>query len=866
MTLVIEGTDLSADAELISRRLSLVSELDRDFESTPERIAFRFRLNPDELPGWHALRVRTGGGISNASIFVVGVIPEAEEAEPNGSPLEAMPISYPVTLNGSLGPADRDLFRFTARKGKRLAFEVEARRLGSAVDPTLILLRSDGRELALSEDAYGLGVDARIDHTFESDGEYLLHVHDALFLERSPNFYRLRVGSFPYAEAVFPIGGKAGSEMRFSLEGGNLPEAEVTRLRFDPDPLERWMYVRLPASVDTGGAPFKVGVGSYPDTFEEVREEPGALQPLIPFTTLNGRIETAGEVDRYELPAMRGERVEMDFDDPLLRGKVEVEVSGASWHGGAVKTGPAAGLHGSGKYAYEINSKGGGAVTFSPPVDAAHFFYANGPGEEGAGLQEGTASAWDAVGNQIASVESRPPTDAGKKFVTLDPVAPIWRIKFTAGVIDDFSWTKAPKTDQGWLLEVEAAELGSRLDPVIAVYGNDGERLLLADDDGPSRDPRVLFSPVPQRRKMETSTLTVADLHRRGGRAYGYRLTVTKPRPDFSLLLKTTELNLPLDGTALVEVECVRRGYVGSVELGVSPVPGGFRVRGGEILPGQKSGTLTLTGPPSGELRFVELVVTGTGRVDGEPIVRRAQGTAYLAVDGRVPVSPLPVAVIAAAVTNPARLRLSAGEERVDVVVGHSAPLSVEVIRGDGLGGEVTVGGKNPPPGVSVTRGTIPADQSHGEVTLTVDPKAVVREGDCVLEGTLKLEEHSLVAPSPAFRVRVLAPFAVELAEETLTVVAGSKVVLRGKVARVSPFAGKVIVAVKGLPAGVTTPPPKEVAAEVSDFELELVIPAGVKPGVTPLSLILSAALGDPAKPVLHALPKIPLKLAIQTE
>jgi len=865
VTLVVEGTHLSADAELISRRLSLVSTPVESFETTPDRIAFRFRLNSEELPGWHGLRVRTREGISNPVLFVVGVLPEAEEVEPNGSPAEAMAISGPITVKGRLGAADRDTFRFTARKGERLVFEVEARRLGSAVDPTLLLFRPDGRELELSEDAYGLDVDARIDHTFESAGEYLIQVHDTVYLERSPDFYRLRVGSFPYAEAVFPIGGKAGSEVRFSFEGGNLDGAVTTRLRLDPDPLERWMYVSLPPSLDTGGAPFKVTVGSHPDTFEEPRKEPGALQPLIPFTTLNGRIETAGELDRYELPALKGETATLDFEDLALRGKAEFEVDGAHWHGGVVKTWSTPGLHASGKYAYEAPNTGGGEVIFASPVDAVTFFYVNRPRDNGAGSDEGTASALNSEGTLIASVDSLLATEPGSKFVTLDPVALISRIKFTTGVIDDFSCTKVPKKDQAWLLEVEAAALGSQLDPVLAVYGQDGKRLLLADDDGSSRDPRAVFSPPSAERKMQTSILTVEDLHRRGGKAYGYRLSVTTPRPDFSLVLRTTQLNLPLDGTALLEVECVRRDYAGAVQLSVSPVPGGFRVGGGEILAGQKSGCLTLTGPASGELRFVELVVTGTGNAKGESIVRRAQGTAYLAVDDRIPVSPLPVAVIAAAVTKPVPFGLHASKDRVDVVVGHSARVPVEVVRGEGLSGEVTLASKNLPPGVTAARGMIAADQGHGELTITAAPEAGVCEGDCVVEGTLTVNELSLAAPSPAFRVRVVQPLAVELAENTLTAAAGSRTTLRGKVLRVSPFAGKVAVVAKGLPTGVTAPA-VEVAPEASDFELELMVPAEAKAGTASLSLILSTPLGTPEKLVAYAHPAIPVTLVITAE
>jgi len=188
----------------------VVSTLVETAEPKPERIAFRFRLHPGEPPAWHALRVRTREGISNPATFVVGVLPEKDEVEPNDLPADAKAISYPVTVKGRLGAEDRDTFRFTSRKGERLVFEVEARRLGSAVSPTMLLLRADGRELDLYEVAYGLEGDARIDHTFDADGEHFiqirgLQIQGAGDSDRRPDSYRLRVGSFPYAEVVLPV-------------------------------------------------------------------------------------------------------------------------------------------------------------------------------------------------------------------------------------------------------------------------------------------------------------------------------------------------------------------------------------------------------------------------------------------------------------------------------------------------------------------------------------------------------------------------------------------------------------------------------------------------------------------------------------
>jgi hypothetical protein len=108
----------------------------------------------------------------------------------------------------------------------------------------------------------------------------------------------------------------------------------------------------------------------------------------------------------------------------------------------------------------------------------------------------------------------------------------------------------------------------------------------------------------------------------------------------------------------------------------------------------------------------------------------------------------------------------------------------------------------------------------------------------------------------------VVRPFAVELAASSLDAAAGSTASIRGAVARVAPFTGKVDVKVDGLPEGVTAAP-GAVAPEASQFEIQLTLAPAAKPGSANLSLTFSTPLGDPQKPVVHALPGIPVMLKV---
>ena len=721
VTLVIEGSGLDGAAEIVSR-MSSPAALIADSEALkpgPAKVAFRLALSASEAPGPHAIRVRTPDGISNPVLFTVGSLPEVNEEEPNETAKEAKPIPVPVTVNGRLGPTDRDAFRFQAKAGERIVFEVEARRIGSAVDPTLHVLRADGRELALEEDSYGLDVDARIDHTFAEAGDFVVQVHDSIYAGRAPDFYRLKVGAFPYADAVFPLGGRAGTEVQVHLEGGNLAAPLTTWLGLDPDPLENWTRVALPLP-SGGAAPFRFRIGSLPEILETKREKPDAVQPVggAP-VTLNGRIDAPGEVDRYSLDV--------------------------------------------------------------------------GPGE-----------------------------------------------RFGFGV--------------------EAASLGSWLDPVVTVLAENGSRIGGADDEGSNLDSRGEFA-VPDGAKKVV--LQVEDLHARGGKQFAYRLTVARQVPDFALRLATTQVSLPLGGTGLIEVGCERRGYAGPVRLDVIRAPVGFELRGGEILPDQDKGFITITGPTTGSLRYADLVVEGTGGSATDPIARRARGTVFLAKEGDQPVSPLSVAAIACAVTGPPALALRRAAETIDVVPGHGVDVAIEAARKEGVAGEIAVKGIAAPGGIAVTETKIAADQSAGALRIVAAAEAALREGDLVAGGFTKVGGADFMAPLPSLRVRVVPPFAAELTVNTAEAAAGASAVFEGKIRRRAPFGGKVDGKVDGLPEGMKVAA-FEVAPEKDTFRLEVAIPREQAPGKLALGLHLSTPLGDPKKPVMHAIPPMALALVIR--
>jgi hypothetical protein len=311
-TLYVRGDGLTQGAQIKSTLPASFSQLTLSKDPLSDLGAARpgavlpylVALKADTPIGFYPIRISTADGISNVVLFSVGDLPEVEEIEsknpkqPNNLPTEAQKVQIPAVINGTLAGPDIDNYSFTAKAGQKLVFEVEARRAGSAIDPAIEIYDSTGRELARNDDAPGLGVDSRVEVTFPKSGEYRVRIHDSKFSDQASNFYRLKIGSYPYADAIFPLGWRRGGTTEVTLLGGNL--AHPVKTAVDLNTKSGFAFVRLPGSMS---APFLFAVSDNPETIRAEGE--GALTED---TIVNGRISKPGEIDRYKLAVEPGQK------------------------------------------------------------------------------------------------------------------------------------------------------------------------------------------------------------------------------------------------------------------------------------------------------------------------------------------------------------------------------------------------------------------------------------------------------------------------------------------------------------------------------------------------------------------------------
>lgn len=312
-TLTVMGREIPEGARIWSPMPASFTPLAADGRGRmmgAERAA-KFLVEPkdDAAPGIYPVRLETPAGISNVLLFSITTFPEYTEeesrpySEPNSNDTieNAEPVpAAPVTVNGTLEGAERDVYRVRGKAGERRVFEVEARRCASAIDPVVRLLDGSGNQLARSDDAPLAGLDARVDFTFPREANYYVEVHDARFSRQKQNFYRLRMGDYRYPLAIFPLGGRRGAmtEVTFYGAGPEAPVKAAVDLRNVPAhaPLTT---ISAPNSL---AAPLVFALGDWPELMEPVAD-------ITPPAVVNGRLSQPKEIDRYRIRAQAGDKL-----------------------------------------------------------------------------------------------------------------------------------------------------------------------------------------------------------------------------------------------------------------------------------------------------------------------------------------------------------------------------------------------------------------------------------------------------------------------------------------------------------------------------------------------------------------------------
>ncbi len=296
-TVTIQGRDLLPEPTIV---LGVPIKQQQVLEKATEtKLQIAVTLDANVTPGIYNLRLTNRKGISSPLIVAVDSLPQM--------PLKENVDAMPVALHGTLTGSAIHTTSFAGKAGQEITIEVESQRIGAKLRPVLRLYDANRRQIAASLPMSELAGDTRLITKLPADGKYTVEVNDLQYATPAPGDYRLKIGSFNYADAVFPPAVARGKPSVVELIGNfpNTNQAQVSTTDGEVVPAG-WPS----GSTPTGLRP-RVIVSDIAELIEDVPQATPQSLPAIP-SAVSGRLSVAAEEDVYQLKVTEGDKLRFE--------------------------------------------------------------------------------------------------------------------------------------------------------------------------------------------------------------------------------------------------------------------------------------------------------------------------------------------------------------------------------------------------------------------------------------------------------------------------------------------------------------------------------------------------------------------------
>jgi len=290
----------------------------KDTAQPPVVRSVKVKLNvaPDAALGVREFRLATTLGVSSLGQLLVVDEPVVEEKGPNNTFAQAQSVVIPAVISGRVEAVeDVDCYKFIARAGQTLTFEVWSARLQDKIhdlqkhiDPLIAVYDSTGRELAANDDSNF--ADPLLNYPIPKDGEYLLQIRDAKY-DGDPRWtYAVRATDRPFASHIYPMAGNPGQTIKVTPVGSaRLQQQEV---QFQAPASPGLHEVQLNVAGRTTN-PVTFYVTTLPVAMEqEPNETPTQATRVQVPCTINGRIGQRRDMDHFVFRGAKGKAVRIE--------------------------------------------------------------------------------------------------------------------------------------------------------------------------------------------------------------------------------------------------------------------------------------------------------------------------------------------------------------------------------------------------------------------------------------------------------------------------------------------------------------------------------------------------------------------------
>jgi hypothetical protein len=689
------------------------------------KVTYRLTVPAGTPAGIGMIHVATDKGVSNPRLLLVDDLEAATDNGANKSVATAQEIKLPSAVEGACEPESYDFYKFSAKAGQRVAVDVFAKRLGSALDPTIRLLDSAGRTLATCDDDPGIAPDCRLAHTFAADGVYLIEVRDIAYAGGGAHRYRLRIGDLPLVSTAFPLAVKKGTTAQVQIAGPSAAGAPPIAVAVPPDARGAvWAGAKMPSG--QGSTPVAVLAS---DINEAVETEPNdSIQQPTAVTLpagLNGRFDRgkdplARDVDHYRFEAKKADKLRFRVQTRTLgspamlslrvlnpQGQVLAEVDDPVTSEISLDFAPPA----DGPYVLAVrewNGFSGPAYTYridARPIDPGFSLATD--------IEQINVPHSGVFVAKVTAVRHGYPGQIDLELRGLPPNSQVLAASMAGNANETTVRVTLPAdVPAGKLLPIEIVGKGKM----------DGRQLTATAD-----------TLIGLRKGLPGVTFPPPQLL--GSLAVG----VGQPFPEFFQLAAAPIEYAPLFGQATFKVTAKRlNNFPDVITLAVEGLPQGFQAKVQPIAQGKADADITLTGPAELPVGEHKITIKGSGTFQNQPKTATLNNIVLKIV------GPLDVAVAAPVVIAPG------GKQKVKITAA----------RRGGEQGEIAVELTNLPAGVTAPPGQkIPQGKPDVEIELSAAANAApAKAANVIVVAKAKIKGKDISVNSPPVVVEVKKP------------------------------------------------------------------------------------------------------------
>lgn len=440
---------------------------------------------------------------------------------------------------------------------------------------------------------------------------------------------------------------------------------------------------------------------------------------------------------------------------------------------------------------------------------------------------------WIRVNDLPVTVETEPNDDLRKGNAATAPGAFCGAISSPGDV--DFYTFDCKKGTKYQVRVFARGTLRSPLDSVVNVYDSAFKSVAGNDDEGRNPDSFVEFTAAAD----GPYTVRITHSLGLGGPEHAYRIEVTTAEPRLTLDRREIVrdephgVSVPKGGSMAMMVTAKRENFGSDLQLDFSDLPPGIEAKTYPMVAGKAEIPVIFTA--MADAAEAATLVPVTAKATDEKLASLVGNLKLrhrlVLGQNRVDMWGYDSSKLAVAVTEAAPFKIRLHQPKTPVVRSGSMDLVVSIERNEGFEGDVSLATLYTPPGIAVNNGRkIVKGTNEVTVPITANAGAALGTWPMVLVATYTGDGPGKIATSPIdLEVADLA-FKFEfpkIAGET-----GTETAIELGVEVLRPFSGTTELELVGLPAGVTSPAPKQsIAADATSVTFPIQISPEAKIG-----------------------------------